>query len=128
MFLRQLQQLSSLSGGPHSLGQLESRRVSALLGLVRTAIDVAAVTPDQLKTDKENGTYIDVQASFALPYCGLCTMCMHIFLFSLVTLSPPAVEWSHASGMLTPLLQCLNQWVEQTTTGATQVNTHAMKS
>ena len=57
MFLRQLQQLSSLSGGPHSLGQLESRRISAVLGLVRTAISVAAVTTDQLKTDKENGMH-----------------------------------------------------------------------
>ena len=57
MFLRQLQQLSSLSGGPHSLGQLESRRISAVLGLVRTAISVAAVTTDQLKTHKENGMH-----------------------------------------------------------------------
>lgn len=39
-----------------------------------------------------------------------------------VTLSPPAVEWSHATGMLTPLLQCLTLWVEQTLTGATQVS------
>ena len=55
VFLRQLQQMSSVSGGPHSLGQLESRRVSAVLGLIQAAIQVAAVTPDQLKTDKENG-------------------------------------------------------------------------
>ena len=47
-------------------------------------------------------------------------MDMSIF-FSLVTLSPPAIEWSHATGMLTPLLQCLSAWTEQTTTGATQV-------
>ena len=39
-------------------------------------------------------------------------------------LSPPAIEWSHAAGMLTPLLQCLSLWVEQTTTGATQVHMH----
>ena len=69
VFLRQLQQLSSLSSGPHSLGQLESRRVSAVLGLVQTAISVAAVTPDQLKTDKENGM---CTVNFILKYvlCG----------------------------------------------------------
>ena len=52
----------------------------------------------------------------------------HNLMFSLcfpVTLSPPAIEWSHATGMLTPLLQCLGVWVEQTTTGATQVHTGA---
>ena len=58
VFLNQLQQLSSLSSGPHSLGQLESRRVSALLGLIQAAISVAAVTPDQLNTDKQNGIYM----------------------------------------------------------------------
>ena len=58
MFLGQLQRLSSLTSGPHSLGQLESRRISALLGLIQAAISVAGVTPDQLTTDKQNGTYI----------------------------------------------------------------------
>ena len=57
VFLGQLQQLSSLSGGPHSLGQMESKRISALLGLTEAAIAVAAVTKDQLMTDKQNGTY-----------------------------------------------------------------------
>ena len=58
MFLGQLQQLSSLSSGPHSLGQLEGRRISALLRLIQAAISVAGVTPDQLTTDKQNGTDI----------------------------------------------------------------------
>ena len=58
VFLGQLQQLSSLSSGPHSLGQLESRRISSLLGLIQVAISVAGVTPDQLTTDKQNGTCI----------------------------------------------------------------------
>ena len=55
LFLGQLQQLSSLSGGPHSLGPMESKRISALLGLTEAAI--AVVTKDQLMTDKQSGTY-----------------------------------------------------------------------
>ena len=58
VFLGQLQQLSTLSNGPHSLGQLESRRISALLGLIQVAISVAGVTSDQLTTDKQNGMYV----------------------------------------------------------------------
>ena len=66
MFLGQLQQLSSLSSGPHALGQLESKRISALLDLIQAAITVAGVTADQLKTDKQNGilTFMCMLARF----------------------------------------------------------------
>ena len=71
MFLGQLQRMSSVSGGPHSLGQLESRRVSAVLGLIHTAIYVAGATQDQLKTDKQNGM------DYVLYRCTiLCNDCM----------------------------------------------------
>ena len=36
-------------------------------------------------------------------------------------LPPPALIWSHATGMLTPLLHCLSSWVDEGGTGAQQV-------
>ena len=33
-----------------------------------------------------------------------------------IQLPPPALTWSHATGMLTPLLHCLSRWVEESAT------------
>ena len=53
MFVKQLQLI--LSSTLSSLSQGEVGRVAALLGLVETAIHVAATTPDMLRIEGEEG-------------------------------------------------------------------------
>jgi hypothetical protein len=76
VFLGQLQRLSSLSSGPHSLGQLEGRRISALLRLIQAAISVAGVTPDQLTTDKQNGIVMLLYIYDTVLVCVISVTCI----------------------------------------------------
>lgn len=76
-----MQQLSSVTG----LASLETKRISALLGLVEAVFCLAAVTPSQLKISDGGGRQ---------------------------ELPPPAVGWLHATGLLRPLVHTLISWTK----------------
>ena len=161
-----------------SLSQREVERVATLLGLVETAIHVAATTPDMLRIEGEEGegekswfpkllvtsqtvlllfspftkyplstpsllsslyppppsshptsllpSLLSSLLSFLLP-SHLSSLLPSLLSFSFppsyssnqpgnIQLPPPALTWSHTTGMLTPLLHCLSSWVEESVT------------